>query len=158
MTYCLKTAICLRLKLTLKLPLFLFFCFFGPQNVLTVPWKRNRHIDFPAEYKEPLYPVYTHRVSCQISTVLLTLTVFSYGVMPELGLVCLASAFLLGYQSSVSSGERSSSLHQYSLLFYFNLNIQILNVSLFWLDFNIFHSFQDSVYFNFSIRQIIFSV
>ncbi len=39
---------------------FFFFFFFGQQNVLTVPWKRNRHIDFPAEYKEPLYPVYTH--------------------------------------------------------------------------------------------------
>lgn len=115
----------LKLEIDPKIILVFIFCFFGPPNVLTVPWKRNRHIDFPAEYKEPLYPVYTHRVSCQISTVLLTLTMFSHGVMPELGLVCLATAFLSGYQSSVSSGERSSSLHQYSLLFYFNLNTNI---------------------------------
>lgn len=115
----------LKLEIDPKNILVFIFCFFGTPNVLTVPWKRNRHIDFPAEYKEPLYPVYTHRVSCQISTVLLTLTVFSRGVMSELGLVCLASAFLSGYQSSVSSGERSSSLHQYSLLFNFNLNTNI---------------------------------
>lgn len=86
----------LKLEIDPKIILVFIFCFFGPPNVLTVPWKRNRHIDFPAEYKEPLYPVYTHRVSCQISTVLLTLTVFSHGVMSRIRFGLLGQCISVG--------------------------------------------------------------